>query len=92
MGRLFFQDSVLDMCSGPGGKSLAILQTLLPSRLMCVDYHPNRLQRVRLTVENYLRGVDEFKKRIEFQARNGNELPITHFNEFTKVKTCCKMS
>ncbi len=30
-------DHVLDICSGPGAKSLAIMQTLKPARLVCND-------------------------------------------------------
>ena len=83
---LFPQDSVLDMCSGPGGKSLAIVQTLLPSKLHCVDYSGPRLQRVRKTIQNYLRDVKDFPKRISYQRADANELPLTQYDTFDKVK------
>jgi len=63
-------DSVLDLCSAPGGKSLAILQTLMPRRLVCNDNDTSRLLRVRRVMHayfqsdtrDYVEGLVEFNR------------------------------
>ena len=45
---------MLDLCAGPGGKSLAILQTLLPAHLTCNDISRERLQRLVGVLDQYL--------------------------------------
>ena len=45
---------VLDMCSAPGGKSLAILQLCTPSILHCVDKSPSRSQRLATVLQSYV--------------------------------------
>jgi len=44
---------VLDLCAAPGGKSLAMLQTLLPGRLTCVDISLSRLRRLKDVLSSY---------------------------------------
>ena len=46
--------SVLDMCSGPGGKALAMLQTLTPASLVCNDVNGERVRRVIRVLDQYL--------------------------------------
>ena len=46
--------SVLDMCSGPGGKALAMLQTLTPASLVCNDVNSDRVRRVIKVLDQYL--------------------------------------
>ena len=46
--------SVLDMCSGPGGKALAMLQTLMPASLVCNDVNSDRVKRVIRVLDQYL--------------------------------------
>ncbi len=48
-------DSLLDTCSGPGGKALAAAQTLLPDSMLCVDHSKERLGRVAAVMDQYLR-------------------------------------
>ncbi|TGZ69888.1 hypothetical protein CRM22_003479 [Opisthorchis felineus] len=40
-------DTLLDLCSAPGGKAVTALQTLKPRRLVCVDNSLSRLQRLQ---------------------------------------------
>lgn len=47
-------DTVLDMCAAPGGKSLAILQTKLPRELVCNDAQNSRLRRLDSVIKDYL--------------------------------------
>ncbi|XP_074659745.1 5-cytosine rRNA methyltransferase NSUN4-like [Tubulanus polymorphus] len=75
-------DSVLDLCSGPGGKSLQILQTLTPGRLVCNDKSSKRLTRVRNVMEQYFPNT-LVKETVLFMNKQGE-----HFDEgleFDKV-------
>ncbi|THD26274.1 Methyltransferase nsun4 [Fasciola hepatica] len=46
-------DTLLDMCAAPGGKSIAALQTMLLSRLLCVDNVQSRLDRLQRALSCY---------------------------------------
>jgi len=70
-------NTVLDMCSAPGGKSLALLQTMYPSVLTCndVDYH--RIRRLINVFDQYLgkdEGIGGIRKCIQISRRCGTEL------------------
>ena len=78
-------DRVLDTCSGPGGKALATLQTMLPSRLVCNDIKGPRLKRVKSVVNMYLGEFAEAKTRIEFIKEDARELPYIYGGAFDKV-------
>ncbi|GAB6026732.1 hypothetical protein CHUAL_013239 [Chamberlinius hualienensis] len=47
-------DCILDMCSAPGGKALAILQTLYDVELVCVENQLGRAKRLRQVLCSYL--------------------------------------
>lgn len=47
-------DRVLDVCASPGGKSLLMLQTLHPERLVCNDVQESRLARVEKTLSEFV--------------------------------------
>lgn len=47
-------DRVFDACAAPGGKSLLILQTLLPEIVVCNDIMENRVNRIYSLFEQYL--------------------------------------
>ncbi|XP_062303398.1 tRNA (cytosine(34)-C(5))-methyltransferase, mitochondrial isoform X1 [Osmerus eperlanus] len=47
-------DRVLDLCSAPGGKALAILQTAHPALLCCNEVDPNRRDWLVKTLESFL--------------------------------------
>ncbi|KAM6980484.1 tRNA (cytosine(34)-C(5))-methyltransferase, mitochondrial [Aplochiton taeniatus] len=47
-------DRVLDLCSAPGGKALAILQTANPALLCCNELDPQRRDWLAKTLESFL--------------------------------------
>ena len=70
-------DSVLDMCAGPGGKSLAILQTLHPASLVCNDVSHERVRRVISVLDQYLgrgEGVGNVRRTVTLSRRDGARL------------------
>ena len=86
-------ERVLDMCAGPGGKSLAILQTLLPSKLLCNDMSGKRLQRTQWVMDMYTEGVGkEVKDILEFKKFDGTALPVYFPNQFDKVTDICHIT
>ncbi|XP_039600920.1 tRNA (cytosine(34)-C(5))-methyltransferase, mitochondrial isoform X1 [Polypterus senegalus] len=47
-------DKILDMCSAPGGKSIAIMQAALPGHLHCNDQDSSRVKRLKETLESFI--------------------------------------
>src|ERR1700744_5973128 len=47
-------DRIYDACSSPGGKSLLLLQTLLPISINCNDVDPVRISKVRTALKQFL--------------------------------------
>ncbi|XP_059083173.1 5-methylcytosine rRNA methyltransferase NSUN4-like [Tigriopus californicus] len=78
-------DRVLDMCAAPGGKSLAMLQTLLPSELMCNDENAMRLRRVSHVMDMYLKGVKEMAGVVSYKRLDGSLMHSMYSNYFDKV-------
>jgi len=79
-------DRCLDMCSGPGGKALVMLQTLCPSELVCndVDYH--RMGRVINVMSQYLGpgdGVAGARATVSISRRDGASL--TDYQAYDRV-------
>ena len=69
--------AVLDMCAGPGGKSLLALQTLYPGSLVCNDLSGVRLGRVGSVVEQFCgpgEGVSGVRASIRFSRRDARSL------------------
>uniref|UniRef100_A0A182JHT5 NOL1/NOP2/Sun domain family member 4 n=1 Tax=Anopheles atroparvus TaxID=41427 RepID=A0A182JHT5_ANOAO len=52
-------DRVLDTCAAPGGKSLLLLQTLLPGTMVMNDLQESRCNRIRRLMRQYLYDFDE---------------------------------
>ena len=80
-------ETVFDMCSGPGGKSLAIAQTLRPSLIHCNDADGSRLQRVKNTFSSYLNtGERDFSQGlVEYTRLYGEGVEKVIENRFNKV-------
>ena len=78
---------VLDMCAAPGGKSLAMLQTLHPEKLVCNDNQSNRLLRVRHVMNAYLKTNDKdySEDLVEFSCNDAETLAIKYESKFDRV-------
>lgn len=50
---LFPGCSVLDMCSAPGGKTFAMLQTMLPGSMICLDRSHSRIVRLKNSIRSF---------------------------------------
>jgi len=57
------KDTVLDLCAAPGGKSLAILQTLYPKKLVSNDLSFTRISRLKNVMQQYLGRTQTWKGR-----------------------------
>lgn len=51
--------TILDMCSAPGGKSLIALQTLMPDFIVCNDISKERIDRIYNVFKTYLYDLNE---------------------------------
>lgn len=80
--------SVLDMCAAPGGKSFAMLQTMLPARVSCNDNNKSRLHRVRRVVNQYFQGdngQDYAKDLVEYTSYEGHVLGSRLQGQYDRV-------
>ena len=69
--------SVLDMCAAPGGKSLAVLQTLYPSTMVCNDVDYTRVKRLLNVLDQYLGkgdGIGDSRRNVSVTRRDGVEM------------------
>lgn len=69
--------AVLDLCAGPGGKSLAILQTMYAERITCNDTSHERVRRILGVLDQYVGrgdGVGGARKCVEVQKRDGAQI------------------
>ncbi|XP_047490722.1 5-methylcytosine rRNA methyltransferase NSUN4-like [Penaeus chinensis] len=65
-------DRVLDMCAAPGGKSLLVLQTLLPGLLVSNDVSESRVKRIRNILKQYVpRGMSTIENMTVVTQKNG---------------------
>ena len=81
-------DHLLDLCSGPGGKSVAAMQTLNPGKIVCNDVDPSRLKKVKYAMNSYL--LDKYNHQlgldlIQFSRRDGLTCPEMYADQFDKV-------
>ncbi len=81
-------DHVLDICSSPGGKALAMAQTLKPSRIVCNDIGRDRVARVKQVMNSY--HYDKFneaigKDVIQYSNRDALNCPKVFEEQFDKV-------
>lgn len=72
-------DTVLDLCASPGDKTLAILQTMLPSQVTCRDVAPKRLKKIKRLLKAYVTTDEaELDKLVKLEL---NELKIEEEGE-----------
>uniref|UniRef100_A0A0K2TB90 NOL1/NOP2/Sun domain family member 4 n=1 Tax=Lepeophtheirus salmonis TaxID=72036 RepID=A0A0K2TB90_LEPSM len=77
-------NTVLDLCSGPGGKALAISQTLLPSKLVCNDSSRSRLNTVQNVFNQYV-GSSGLDLDIDFTCSDGEDFFVDYESSFDRV-------
>ena len=81
-------DEVLDICSGPGGKALAIIQTLKPKRIVCNDHDHSRLRRVKHVMQSHFYSKfneDVGHEIIQYSLRDGRKCCEIFEQDFDKV-------
>lgn len=74
-------DIVLDACSAPGGKSLILLQSLLPKLVVCNDATYGRMNRIYDLMRQY---IPDFKKDWEGEKCIIQCKDVRNINEFSK--------
>ncbi|XP_018050637.1 PREDICTED: 5-methylcytosine rRNA methyltransferase NSUN4 isoform X2 [Atta colombica] len=57
-------DAVLDMCAAPGGKTLSILQTLMPNIMIANDIQKSRVNRINKVINQYVAGIGQWENRL----------------------------
>lgn len=76
-------DFVLDMCAAPGGKTLSILQTLLPHTIVANDISQSRVKRIHNVIDQYVVGIDQWQDRLHVTERDARY--IDDKDTFNKV-------
>lgn len=89
-------DIVLDACSAPGGKSLIMLQSLMPKILICND---SSLSRINRTYEFFFQYLPEFQKNWDGErciVQNKDIRLVNEFSKYDKVRVdfifCCVLN
>lgn len=77
-------DTVLDMCAAPGGKSLAMLQTLMTYVLVANDSSRSRLNHMNDVFQDYLGDFDAWKDKLFLTNHDAREIEDKHI--YNKVK------
>lgn len=76
-------DSVLDMCAAPGGKSLSIMQTLMPRLLVSNDISSSRIKHLKRVMDEYVADMGEWSDKFFITKENATE--IVDVDAFNKV-------
>ncbi|XP_043496222.1 5-methylcytosine rRNA methyltransferase NSUN4 [Polistes fuscatus] len=67
-------DYVLDMCAAPGGKTLTILQTLMPSLVVANDLSMSRVKRIKQVIDQYIIDIGEIKERLVISEQDARKI------------------
>lgn len=79
-------DVVLDACAAPGGKSLIMLQTLLPKLLVCNDSSLSRMNRIYKFLFQY---IPDFTQKWDGEKciiQNSDIREVTEYSKYDKVR------
>ncbi|XP_028258153.1 tRNA (cytosine(34)-C(5))-methyltransferase, mitochondrial isoform X2 [Parambassis ranga] len=74
---------VLDLCSAPGGKALAIMQSATPALLCCNEPDPHRWDWLTKTLESYL--PHSLNSRVIVSAQDGRSVGASEADFYDKV-------
>lgn len=85
-------DHMLDLCAGPGGKSLVAMQTLRPARIVCNEMDYKRYMKIKNVMESYVLHAFDKKllksvnlPKIQYTKRDGLSYPEEYSDEFDCV-------
>lgn len=67
-------DSVLDMCAAPGGKTLTILQTLMPRLMVANDVQQSRVRRIHNVINQFVNGIGQWEDRLYVTRRDARAI------------------
>ncbi|KAG8001615.1 tRNA (cytosine(34)-C(5))-methyltransferase, partial [Nibea albiflora] len=76
-------EKVLDLCSAPGGKALAIMQCANPALLCCNEPDPHRRNWLAKTLESFL--PHSLNSRVIVSAQDGRSFGQTEAGTYDKV-------
>ncbi|XP_031850578.2 5-methylcytosine rRNA methyltransferase l(2)10685 [Nomia melanderi] len=76
-------DVVLDMCAAPGGKALAILQTLMPRVLVANDVMESRVNKLNNVVRQYMLNASKLGNMLYVTENDARYIDDT--NVFNKI-------
>lgn len=81
-----FGDLVYDACCAPGGKSLVLLQTLLPKKIVCNDVSESRTNRILNVFNQYLPDFEEKWINQKCVIVKQDARACTEFGKYDKVR------
>ncbi|KAF3686544.1 tRNA (cytosine(34)-C(5))-methyltransferase, mitochondrial [Channa argus] len=76
-------EKVLDLCSAPGGKALAIMQCAMPALLCCNEPDPHRQEWLAKTLESFL--PHSLNTRVIVSAQDGRCFGMSEAAKYDKV-------
>ncbi|CAD6196643.1 unnamed protein product [Caenorhabditis auriculariae] len=78
-------DSVLDVCAAPGGKSLLTILSRLPRKVVCNDFKLTRLGQLQRALNTYVPD-DEVADTVRLKRKNAGDLEMwDELNAYDKV-------